>query len=97
MIPLYMLMARVIDNYYMLIHPSSSRRFPTIDPAPASTSTLGTPRESISTLGGTLLDTSRPLFERYRAMFALRDYGSGAKDAVQSLADGFADESALFR
>ncbi len=30
-------------------------------------------------------------------MFALRDYGAGSKEAVQSLAEGFRDQSALFR
>lgn len=30
-------------------------------------------------------------------MFALRDYGGASRDAVLALAEGFADESALFR
>lgn len=30
-------------------------------------------------------------------MFALRDFGSSSKESVLALADGFADESALFR
>jgi len=67
--------------------------FPTIDPAPASSSSS----ESIPSLRIALLDTSKPLFERYRAMFALRDYGAGSKEAVQTLAEGFGDKSALFR
>ncbi|ORX35614.1 armadillo-type protein [Kockovaella imperatae] len=65
--------------------------FPTIDPAPSSS------REDIPALRAALLDTSRPLFERYRAMFALRDFGAASKDAVLSLAEGFGDSSALFR
>jgi hypothetical protein len=41
------------------------------------------------------MDVKLPLFERYRAMFALRN--DGGKDAVLALASGFADDSALFR
>ena len=67
----------------------------TIDPAPASTS--HTALESIPHLRSILLDPSKPLFERYRVMFALRDYGSESKEAILSLADGFSDSSALFR
>jgi len=57
---------------------------------------------SIPALEKTLLDTSLPLFKRYRAMFALRDLASppnlpSAVPAVKSLARGFADPSALFR
>ena len=42
-----------------------------------------------------LLDTKKSLFERYRAMFALRNIGD--EEAVLALADGFGDKSALFR
>lgn len=50
----------------------------------------------------TLLDSSLPLFERYRAMFALRNtVQQGGKEAeapaVHALADGLQDGSALFR
>ncbi|RXK39919.1 deoxyhypusine hydroxylase [Tremella mesenterica] len=65
--------------------------FPTIDPAPAK------PNQSIQELRTDLLNTKLPLFERYRAMFALRDFGAGDKVAVEALADGFNDGSALFR
>ena len=30
-------------------------------------------------------------------MFALRDFGAGSKEAVLALADGFNDDSTLFR
>ena len=30
-------------------------------------------------------------------MFALRDYGGNSREAVLALAEGFGDESALFR
>ncbi|SCV72863.1 BQ2448_4400 [Microbotryum intermedium] len=85
--------------------------FHTIDPAPAcfpmtsdhsplasgskasTTSTGGS--FTIPELQSTLNDTSKSLFDRYRAMFALRNDGS--KEAVLALATGFDDESALFR
>ena len=49
-----------------------------------------------------LLDRRRPLFDRYRAMFALRDLSSPpdlptAVPAIEALATGFSDPSALFR
>ncbi|KAK3116827.1 deoxyhypusine hydroxylase [Teratosphaeriaceae sp. CCFEE 6253] len=74
--------------------------FASIDPAPPLAKTTDVP--SISELQQTLLDTSLPLFQRYRAMFALRDLASPpdlatAVPAVQALARGFQDPSALFR
>lgn len=41
------------------------------------------------------LDTSRPLFERYRALFALRNLNNAA--SALALVEGLGDESALFR
>lgn len=57
---------------------------------------------SVEELRKTLMDTTKPLFLRYRAMFALRDLASPpdlptAVPAVLALAEGFADNSALFR
>jgi deoxyhypusine monooxygenase len=74
--------------------------FASIDPAPPLAKTANAP--SIPDYERTLLDTSLPLFQRYRAMFALRDLASPpdlatAVPAVQSLARGFSDPSALFR
>jgi deoxyhypusine monooxygenase len=74
--------------------------FTSIDPAPPLPQSTETP--SIPELEKTLLDTSLPLFQRYRAMFALRDLSSPpdlptAVPAVQALARGFSDPSALFR
>lgn len=74
--------------------------FFSIDPAPPMP--LSTQEHSIDDLKRTLLDSSLPLFERYRAMFALRDLSSPpdlptAVPAVQALAEGFRDRSALFR
>lgn len=74
--------------------------FASIDPAPPMSS--ATDITSIPELQRTLLDTSQSLFQRYRAMFTLRDLASPpdlptAKAAVHALASGFQDPSALFR
>lgn len=72
--------------------------YDSIDPAPPSsmhdTSSAAT-ELSIAELRERLLDSKRSLFERYRAMFTLRNIGS--REAVLALADGFQDGSALFR
>ncbi|KAG8715126.1 deoxyhypusine hydroxylase, partial [Ceratobasidium sp. 394] len=80
-------------------------QFTSVDPAPAShsklvsTSNASSKQDSspdrIEDLRTSLLDTSKPLFERYRAMFALRDIGTA--DAVDALAAGLNDSSALFK
>jgi deoxyhypusine monooxygenase len=74
--------------------------FASIDPAPPLPRTERKP--DIEGLKTTLLDTKVPLFQRYRAMFALRDLASPpdlatAVPAVLALAAGFSDSSALFR
>ncbi|GAB7330820.1 hypothetical protein MBLNU13_g02361t1 [Cladosporium sp. NU13] len=74
--------------------------FASVDPAPPLAQTADAP--SIPELEKTLLDTSLPLFQRYRAMFALRDLASPpdlptAVPAVHALARGMYDPSALFR
>ncbi|GAB7362650.1 hypothetical protein MBLNU230_g2959t1 [Neophaeotheca triangularis] len=76
--------------------------FASIDPAPPLAAAADGAAPDIGALERTLLDTKLPLFERYRAMFALRDLCSPpdlptAVPAVQALARGFADPSALFR
>ncbi|CAK6975022.1 deoxyhypusine hydroxylase [Scomber scombrus] len=60
-----------------------------VDPAPPAV------RKSVSELRSILLDESLPLFERYRAMFALRNLGN--KEAVLALGDGLQCSGALFR
>lgn len=75
--------------------------FTSIDPAPPL------PQETrkevdIPALKSTLMDTRLSLFYRYRAMFALRDLASPpdlptAVPAIDALAEGFEDGSALFR
>lgn len=51
-----------------------------MDPAPPAVS------KSVSELRSDLLNESLPLFERYRAMFALRNLGN--EEAVLALGDG---------
>ncbi|KAK1148356.1 deoxyhypusine hydroxylase [Aspergillus melleus] len=74
--------------------------FTSIDPAPPLP--LASNQPSIADMEQTLLDTKLPLFQRYRAMFALRDLASPpdlptAVGAIQALAKGLKDPSALFR
>ncbi|OQD67392.1 hypothetical protein PENDEC_c037G00772 [Penicillium decumbens] len=74
--------------------------FTSIDPAPPMP--LQASEASIPDLERTLLNTKLPLFQRYRAMFGLRDLASPpdlptAVDAVNALAKGLKDPSALFR
>ena len=74
--------------------------FASIDPAPPLPQT--SEHIAIPTLQSNLLDTRLPLFQRYRAMFALRNLASPpdrptAVAAVHALASGFSDSSALFR
>ena len=63
---------------------------------------MGTQEPSVSELKQSLLDLNLPLFQRYRAMFALRDLCSPpdlptARPAIEALAEGLKDPSALFR
>ncbi|KAF7310537.1 Deoxyhypusine hydroxylase [Mycena chlorophos] len=76
--------------------------YTSIDPAPPSSGLLaGAPKpeavspENIASLKEKLLDTKLSLFERYRAMFGLRNIGTPS--AVDALASGFSDDSALFK
>lgn len=74
--------------------------FASVDPAPPLPETISA--SSIPDLEKVYLDSKLPLFQRYRAMFALRDLASPpdlptAVPAVLALARGFADSSALFR
>lgn len=61
-----------------------------VDPAPAAGKNVPT-----ETLKATLLDPSCSLFDRYRAMFSLRNRNT--TDAALALAEGFKDDSTLFR
>lgn len=61
-----------------------------VDPAPAAEKHVST--EELKRI---LLDPSKSLFDRYRAMFSLRNRNT--EDAALALAEGFKDSSALFR
>lgn len=67
-----------------------SLMFGSVDPAPPAKVFLPT-----SALRDQLLNSALPLFDRYKAMFALRNQGT--KEAALALCDGLEDESALFR
>ncbi|KAK3956229.1 armadillo-type protein [Pseudoneurospora amorphoporcata] len=74
--------------------------FASVDPAPPMAE--DEEKQTVETLEKKLLDTSIPLFKRYRAMFALRDLASPpdlptAVPAVLALAKGLKDKSALLR
>ncbi|KAJ3120940.1 hypothetical protein HK100_012588 [Physocladia obscura] len=76
--------------------------YTSVDPAPAleyitKATSDGARIKLMSTqeFGAVLMDASLPLFQRYKAMFALRNRGD--REAVLELAKGFADDSALFR
>uniref|UniRef100_A0A8C9A469 Deoxyhypusine hydroxylase n=1 Tax=Prolemur simus TaxID=1328070 RepID=A0A8C9A469_PROSS len=60
-----------------------------VDPAPPAE------ERDVGRLRAVLLDESQPLFERYRAMFALRN--AGGQEAALALAEGLRCGSALFR
>lgn len=62
-----------------------------IDPAPP----LAQEDVKIEKLTNILNDQAKPLFERYRAMFRLREMGTD--EAALALATGFDDPSALFK
>lgn len=66
--------------------------YSSIDPAPPFSLEKD---YKIQELKDILNDQNRPLFERYRAMFRLRDIGND--DACLALASGFDDPSALFK
>lgn len=72
---------------------NSDSPYKSVDPAPATNSFRSLSEEA---LGDILMNPSLSLFERYGAMFALRNKGGVA--AVQQLARGFEEpHSALFR
>ena len=66
--------------------------FHSVDPAPGEAAPAAT---DVPRLAAALLDTTLPLFDRYRAMFSLRNARSEA--AVRALCAGLRDASPLFR
>ena len=92
----------LISAFFKLPSLTSSlfRTYTSVDPAPPTSGLLAgrvgpATDSSVEELRSKLLDTQLPLFERYRAMFALRNIGSPT--AVDALAAGFSDDSALFK
>eukprot|EP01117_Protostelium_nocturnum_P017208 TRINITY_DN6973_c0_g1_i2.p1 TRINITY_DN6973_c0_g1~~TRINITY_DN6973_c0_g1_i2.p1 ORF type:complete len:352 (-),score=140.17 TRINITY_DN6973_c0_g1_i2:101-1060(-) len=69
---------------------NTSKLFHSVDPAPSFPQL-----NQIKELKEMMMDTSLSHFERYRALFALRDNGSD--EAVEAMIAGFSDSSALFR
>lgn len=67
---------------------STSSPYSSVDPAPPSE------EKDVGKLRQILMDDSRPLFERYRAMFALRNIGG--ESAVLALADGESSHFLVF-
>ncbi|XP_026725165.1 deoxyhypusine hydroxylase [Trichoplusia ni] len=67
----------------------SKSLYTSVDPAPPSG------ESDVENLKNTLIDESKPLFERYRAMFSLRNLGT--TESIHALGEGFKASSALFR
>ncbi|XP_057671034.1 deoxyhypusine hydroxylase [Diorhabda carinulata] len=67
----------------------SKNPYNSVDPAPPSTDS------NVEYLRKVLLDGSAPLFERYRAMFSLRNLQS--KEAIDALGEALKHGSALFK
>ena len=63
--------------------------FDSVDPAPPSN------EKNISNLRRTLGNEEEKMFQRMRALFALR--GIGGEDSVEALADAFSSDSALLK
>jgi deoxyhypusine monooxygenase len=91
-----------LRSLYDSIDPAPAMTLPAKSKQPSSmhdTSSSSHPSTDIPIpeLQAILMDPSKSLFERYRAMFALRNIGPDDKEAVLALASGFKDTSALFR
>ena len=80
---------RTIDDPEEREKMAGASDFFTVDPAPAAKSS--DPKE----LGDALINEDLPIFDRYCALFALRDLNSN--DSVEQLVRGFQSTSALLR
>lgn len=67
----------------------SQSRYASVDPAPPSEEL------NVGKLKEIMMDENKLLFDRYRAMFSLRNLGT--TDSINALGDGFKASSALFR
>lgn len=99
-----------MDNRELLQRSREASGYTSTDPAPpqdvaadvahdaslqGKLNAQATVRPSIPELRGRLLDSNLPMFQRMRAVFALRN--RGGPEAVEALAAAFADPSALLR
>lgn len=82
-----------MDNRQWLDEARDDSGYTSIDPAPP----LVAPDASadVAELAGRLMDADSPMFQRMRAVFALRNVGGPA--AIDALASAFEDPSALLR
>ena len=67
-----------------------SSRYLSVDPTPAAPSSI--PANELHTV---LVDESARIFDRYRAMFALRN--KGGREAIAALGEAFSSQSALLK
>lgn len=75
---------------------NTSGSYLSVDPAPPTLlATAASKEDSVEDLQKKLMDHTASLFNRYRAMFALRNMNSDA--SAMALVTGFQDPSALFR
>ena len=65
-------------------------QFNAVDPTPPFP-----PNVPAAELGAILVDETKPMFDRYRAMFSLRNLGE--EQAIRLLCSGFRTESALLK
>ncbi|DAC70692.1 MAG: HEAT repeat domain-containing protein [Candidatus Poseidoniales archaeon] len=73
-----------------MIHDKPERsEFDSVDPAPPSEDS------KVTTLRNTICDEDEKMFQRMRALFALRNIGG--KDSVEALAAAFSSKSALLK
>lgn len=89
-----------MDNRELLARSREASGYTSTDPAPpqdveSDNGRAVKARPSVAELRVQLLDRNRPMFQRMRAVFALRN--RGGPDAVEALAAAFADPSALLR
>ncbi len=82
-----------MDRHEQLEQWRDESGYTSVDPAPPQVA----PSDDVdvAALRGQLLDTTLPMFQRMRAVFALRNTGGDA--AIDALAAAFADDSALLR
>lgn len=82
-----------LERIHWLQSPDSSKcsenPYHSVDPAPPA------PLQTVEDLKGILINDKETLFNRYRAMFSLRNLRS--KEAVEALGEGLKHGSALFK